>query len=152
MNAACIRHSDRVQRLPSIFAPSNNEAVARQVQRLSTEEEELAMNKIALIATGLLIATSAAASANSIDATRDRQADRIEHGRETGKITWTEGLKLRAEQNRIARTEAEYKEKGYLTKSERRDLRERQEEAAEHISEKKNNGWSRVWWLPRFGR
>ena len=47
------------------------------------------MNKIALIATGLLVATSAAASAHDIDATRDRQADRIEQGRETGRITWT---------------------------------------------------------------
>jgi hypothetical protein len=124
----------------------------RQVQRLPTEEEELAMKKIALIATGLLIATSAAASANSIDATRDRQADRIEHGRETGKITWTEGLRLRAEQRRIARTEAEYEAKGYLTKSERRDLRDRQDTAAEHISEEKNNGWRRIWWLPRVGK
>jgi hypothetical protein len=124
----------------------------RQVQRLPTEEEELAMKKIALIATGLLIATSAAASANGIDATRDRQADRIEHGRETGKITWTEGLRLRAEQRRIARTEAEYEAKGYLTKSERRDLRDRQDTAAEHISEEKNNGWRRIWWLPRVGK
>ena len=110
------------------------------------------MNKIALIATGLLIATSAAASANSIEATKERQADRIEHGRETGKITWTEGLRLRAEQRRIARAEVEYKEKGYMTSSERRDLRNRQEEAAEHINEEKNNGWSRVWWLPRVGK
>jgi hypothetical protein len=124
----------------------------RQAQRLPTEEEELAMKKIALIATGLLIATSAAASANSIDATKDRQADRIEHGRETGKITWTEGLRLRAEQRRIARTEAEYEAKGYLTKSERRDLRDRQDTAAEHISEEKNNGWRRIWWLPRVGK
>ena len=84
------------------------------------------MKKIALIATGLLIATSAAASANSIDATKDRQADRIEHGRETGKITWTEGLKLRAEQRRIANTEAQYEEKGYLTKSERRTVQNMQ--------------------------
>ena len=110
------------------------------------------MKKIALIATGLLIATSAAASANSIDATKDRQADSIEHGRETGKITWTEGLRLRAEQRRIARTEAEYEAKGYLTKSERRDLRDRQDTAAEHISEEKNNGWRRIWWLPRVGK
>ena len=110
------------------------------------------MNRIALIATGLLVATSAAASANSIDATRDRQADRIEHGRETGKITWTEGLRLRAEQHRIARTEAEYEAKGYMTKSERRTVRGMQEEAAEHITEEKNNGWSRLWWLPRVGK
>src|SRR5262245_4552992 len=80
-------------------------------------KRSLAMNKIALIATGLLIATSAAASAHDIDATRDRQADRIEQGRETGKITWTEGLALRAEQRKIARTEANYEEKGYMTKS-----------------------------------
>ena len=111
------------------------------------------MKKIALIATGLLIATSAAASANSIDATKDRQADRIEHGRETGKITWTEGLKLRAEQRRIARTEAEYEAKGYLTKSERRDLRDHAGRRPLSTSaEEKNNGWSRIWWLPRVGK
>jgi len=110
------------------------------------------MKNIALIATGLLIVTSAAASANSIDATRDRQADRIEHGRETGKITWTEGLRLRAEQNKIARTQAAYEDKGYVTKSERRTLRNMQSDAAEHISDEKNNGWSRVWWLPRVGK
>lgn len=110
------------------------------------------MNKIALIATGLLIATSAAASAHDIDATRDRQADRIEQGRETGKITWTEGLALRAEQRKIARTEANYEEKGYMTKSEHRVIRNMQEDAAEHITDKKTNGWSRAWFLPRVGR
>jgi hypothetical protein len=110
------------------------------------------MNKIALIVTGLLVATSAAASAHNIDATRDHQADRIEDGRESGKITWTEGLRLRAEQRRIARTEAAFESKGYLTKSEHRTIREMQEDAAEHIAEEKNNGWRRVWWLPRFGR
>ncbi len=110
------------------------------------------MNKIALIATGLLVATSAAASAHSIDATRDLQADRIEHGRETGRITWTEGLRLRAEQHRIARTEAEYEAKGYMTKSQHHTIRDMQEDAAEHISEEKTNGWSRVWWLPRVGK
>ena len=110
------------------------------------------MNKIALIATGMLIATGAAASAHDIDGTRDRQADRIEQGRETGKITWTEGLRLRAEQRRIARTEAAFESKGYMTKSEHRVIRYMQNDAAEHISEEKNNGWSRIWWLPRVGR
>jgi hypothetical protein len=110
------------------------------------------MNKIALIATGLLIATSAAASANGIDATKDRQADRIEHGRQTGKITWTEGLALRAEQNRISRTEAAYEAKGYLTKSERRTIQGMQADAADHIKEEKTNGWSRLWFLPRVGK
>lgn len=110
------------------------------------------MNKIALIATGLLIATSAAASAGSIDATKARQADRIEQGRETGKITWTEGLALRAEQRKIARTEAAYEDKGYLTKSERRTIKNMQADAADHITDKKTNGWSRAWFLPRVGK
>ncbi len=110
------------------------------------------MNKIALIATGLLMATTAGASAHSIDARRDRQADRIEQGRETGKITWTEGLKLRAEQNRISRVEADYRSDGYLSTSERRKLRNMQDEASEHIAEEKSDGWRRAWWLPRVGR
>lgn len=110
------------------------------------------MNKTALIAAGLLVATTAAASAHSIDATQERQANRIEQGRETGKITWTEGLKLRAEQKRISRTEASYKADGYLSKSERRNLRDMQESAAENIAHEKNDHWRRAWWLPRFGR
>jgi hypothetical protein len=110
------------------------------------------MNKIALIATTLLIATTAGASAASIDATKDRQADRIERGRETGKITWTEGLKLRAEQRRIANKEAAYRSDGHLSTSERNKLKGMQADAAQNISDQKNDGWRRVWWLPRVGR
>jgi len=110
------------------------------------------MNKIALIATSVLIATTAGASAASIDGTQTRQAKRIEQGRETGKITWTEGLKLRAEQNRIAKTEANYRSDGYLSTSERRKLRAMQENASEHIADEKSDGWRRAWWLPRVGR
>jgi hypothetical protein len=110
------------------------------------------MNKIALIATGLLLATTAGASAASIDAKKDHQADRIEQGRESGKITWTEGLALRAEQNRIAKVEANYREDGYLSTSERRKLRAMQDNASEHIADEKSNGWRRAWWMPRFGR
>ena len=109
------------------------------------------MKNAILIATSLLLASTAAASAASIDAVRDHQADRIEQGRETGKITWTEGLRLRAEQNKIARTEADFRSDGYLSASERRKLRVMQNEAAEHIGDEKHNGWSRVWWLPRVG-
>jgi hypothetical protein len=152
MNAGCIRHSDRVQRANGIFPAIKQRGLASRAQRLPTEEEELAMKKIALIATGVLIATTAGAYANSIDDTRDRQSDRIEHGRQTGKITWTEGLRLRAEQKRIARTQSAYEDKGYLTKSERRTLKNMQSDAAEHISEEKSNGWSRIWWLPRVGK
>jgi hypothetical protein len=103
------------------------------------------------MATTLLIATTAAASAHSIDSTQAHQATRIEQGRQTGKITWTEGVKLRAEQNRIAKLEAEFRSDGYLSPSERRKLRLLQKEASEHISHERHDGWRRAWWLPRVG-
>ncbi len=109
------------------------------------------MNKVALIATTLLVATTAAASAASIDGTQAHQAKRIEQGRETGKITWTEGLKLRAEQNKIKRTEAEYRSDGHLSTCEYRKLKTMQKEASKHIAQEKHDGWQRVWWLPRVG-
>ena len=99
-----------------------------------------------------MIATTAAASATSVKGTQERQADRIEHGRETGKITWTEGLKLRAEQDKIARKEAEFRSDGYLSKSENRELEEMQHDASKHIAHEAHDGWKRAWWLPRVGR
>lgn len=110
------------------------------------------MNKIILAATTALIATTAVASADTISRRQAQQADRIEQGRQTGSITWTEGLKLRAEQKRIARTEDAYKDKGYLTRSERREIRNMQNEASANISEKKENGRERAWFLPRVGK
>jgi len=110
------------------------------------------MTRIELIASTLLIATTAAASAASIDATQSRQAKAIEHGRQSGKITWTEGVQLRAEQNRIARREAELRSDGYLSGSDRRELQALQRKAWQHIGKEKRDGWRRVWWLPRVGR
>jgi hypothetical protein len=109
------------------------------------------MKKVFLIATSLLMAGTAAASAHSVNSTQNQQAKRIEHGRQTGKITWTEGLKLRAEQNRIARKEAEYRSDGYLSKSEYRDLKAMQKDASKHIAKEKHDGWKRASWLPRVG-
>ena len=83
---------------------------------------------------------------------QDSQANRIEQGRKTGKITWTEGLKLRAEQKRIANKEAQFKSDGYLSKSERRQLRYLQNDAAEHIADEKSDARRRAWWLPRVGK
>ncbi len=110
------------------------------------------MNKIILATATALIATTVVASAASISDRQDYQADRIEQGRKTGKITWTEGLKLRAEQKRIANKEAQYKSDGYLSKSERRSIRYMQNDASEHIADEKNDGRRRVWWLPRVGK
>jgi hypothetical protein len=110
------------------------------------------MNKIILATATALIATTAVASAASINDRQEYQANRIEQGRKTGKITWTEGLKLRAEQKRIANKEAQFKSDGYLSKSERRSLRYMQNDAAEHIADEKSDGRRRVWWLPRVGK
>jgi hypothetical protein len=110
------------------------------------------MNKIIIAAATALIATTAVASAASMNDRQEYQANRIEQGRKSGKITWTEGLKLRAEQKRIANKEAQFKSDGYLSKSERRSLRYMQNAASEHIADEKTDGRRRVWWLPRVGK
>jgi hypothetical protein len=110
------------------------------------------MNKIILATATALIATTAVASAASINDRQEYQAKRIEQGRKTGKITWTEGLKLRAEQKRIANKESAFKSDGYLSKSERRTLSYMQNNASENIADEKNDGRRRVWWLPRVGK
>ena len=109
------------------------------------------MKKVFLIATAAIIATTGIASAHSIDSVQARQAKRIEHGRESGKITWTEGLKLRAEQRRIARKEAEFRSDGRLSGYEYRKLRKMQREAGKHISQEKHDSKKRASWLPRVG-
>jgi hypothetical protein len=109
------------------------------------------MKKVLFIAASALIATTAVASAASINGKQSYQANKIEKGRESGKITWTEGLKLHAEQKKIARAEAEFKSDGYLSTSERRKLAKMQHDAGKDIAKAKNNSWSRVWWLPRVG-
>ena len=111
------------------------------------------MNKIALIAASVLIATTATASAHStsIDARQAWQAERIEAGRKSGLITWFEGLKLRGEQKRISRQKAKYRADGHLSYSERKKLQHLQHKAKRHITNETYDGWRRAWWLPRFG-
>ena len=100
----------------------------------------------------LAIAAPAVAAAGPVDDRMARQADWIERGRENGTITWTEGLKLRAEQNRIARTKTTLEAKGYLTKSDRAKLTDMQSEAAKNIRYESRDGWRRLWGLPRVGK
>ncbi|WP_295559989.1 hypothetical protein [uncultured Hyphomicrobium sp.] len=100
----------------------------------------------------LAIAVPAIASANTIDDRQDRQAERIERGRNNGSITWTEGIKLRAQQNRIARTEAALKADGSLSKSDRAKLTEMQNDASASIRSESHDGWHRLWGLPRVGK
>jgi hypothetical protein len=110
------------------------------------------MTKIAALTLALLTLAPITAMANSIDDRQANQASRIERGRETGSITWTEGIKLRAEQRKIKRTEARLESDGYLSKSDRRTLTKMQSKASEDIYAEKHDGWRRASWLPRVGR
>ncbi len=110
------------------------------------------MNRTIPLALILAIAAPAAASADAIGNRMDRQADRIEHGRETGSITWTEGMKLRAEQKRISRTKTAMETKGYLTRHDRAKLAGMQTKASKNISKESNDSWHRLWGLPRVGK
>ncbi len=115
------------------------------------------MSKTLAIATGLLIATSASAFAHTpthadIEAREQRQLGAIEQGRQDGSITWSEGLKLRAEQKRIKQAEEAYEADGHLSLGERRNLRALQDQARQDIVSEKSDGWHRPRWLPRWGR
>lgn len=110
------------------------------------------MNRTIPLALMLTIAAPAIASAGAFDNRMDRQHARIEQGRQTGDITWTEGNALRAEQNRIARTKARMESKGYLTRKERAQLAEMQNDASQNIRHKSHNRLHRLWGLPRVGK
>lgn len=114
------------------------------------------MTRLAIFTTGILIATSAAALAHTpshanIEAREQAQLNAIERGRQDGSITWSEGLKLRAEQQRIKQAEEAYEADGRLSRPERANLTALQNQAHQDIDAKKNNGWFRLWWAPRVG-
>jgi hypothetical protein len=109
------------------------------------------MNNIALIAAGILAATSTIAAAHSNDARQAEQWNQIEQGRNNGSITWREGIKLRRQQAEVARIEAEMKADGRLSRNERRALHQVQDQTQNSISREANDGWQRPWWLRRFG-
>jgi len=104
------------------------------------------------LALALLIAAPALASATTIDNRQARQADRIEHGRQTGEITWTEGLKLRKQQRDIARLKTELESDGPLSRADKARLTRKQNEASRSIRSAANNTWHRAWFLPRVGK
>ncbi len=108
--------------------------------------------KTIIAAAAILVAASSAAFAYSADTRLRAQNNRIEAGRESGQITWREGIRLRRQQADIMRAQARLRADGYLGRSDRRTLHLMQDEAARDIARKQNNGWWRVWWLPRFGR
>ena len=110
------------------------------------------MRKISPVVVGLLLATTAAAHADGIQNRQTFQLGQIEQGRQDGSITWREGLRLRAEQQRITQVRNDLEVDGRLPKVNRRVLYRMQDEAAEHIEEARNNGRHRLNGLPRVGR
>lgn len=110
------------------------------------------MKLAALIAFTALAASSTVALAGRVDQRQSNQIERIEAGRNTGAITWREGLKLRREQALIARTEAQFKADGHVTRDEKQALAAMQDKARNNIMYQSTDGWQRAWWMPRFGR
>jgi len=110
------------------------------------------MLRTTTLALAALIAIPAVAGAHTFDERQSWQADKIEQGRKSGSITWREGIKLRKQQNDIARTEQALKTDGYLSKSDRAKLAKMQNEAAADIRAEKTDGWRRWWLAPRVGR
>jgi hypothetical protein len=110
------------------------------------------MKTIAALAAGLLLATTAVASAHSNQARLEEQSAAIELGRRDGGITWREGIKLRKQQALIARRKSELEADGRLSRSDRRELHSLQDEAQTTIVREHNDSWRRLWFLPRVGR
>ena len=112
--------------------------------------------KIAILAGAIVLASTAAASANDwygglrdIDARRAWQARRIENGVRSGQFTWREYRFLRHEQARIAADERRAKADGYVSGYERRRLGRELDQANRDIYRLKHNGrvawWRRYW-------
>lgn len=110
------------------------------------------MTRLIPLAVLVAIAAPGAAFAGKIDDRREWQAERIEQGRNDGSITWTEGIKLRAEQRRITRKEAQLASDGYLSASDRRVINDMQNTATRNIKSESNDGWHRLFGLPRVGK
>jgi hypothetical protein len=108
-------------------------------------KENAAMIRIALIALALAATTTAASAhdygrADRIDAREAAQARRIQQARRAGELTWYETLKLKAEQRRIYRMEADAKRDDYVSRSEARRIQAAQDEASRSIYRESHDG------------
>ena len=80
---------------------------------------------------------------NAIDQRQHNQADRIRQGVRSGELTKSEARGLVKEKREIRQTERQYKSDGVLTRDERRDLRQEQNQASRHIYKEKHDGEKR---------
>jgi hypothetical protein len=104
-----------------------------------------------VLAAALLVLGSTLASAHTIEQRQTEQRYQIETGREKGSITWLEGRRLRAEQQKIMRVENSLKADGALSARDRRILRTLQNDAEAHIVAEKTDNRRRWRFLPRIG-
>jgi hypothetical protein len=106
--------------------------------------------KLAAIGAAAVMASAFSASAHSIENRSVEQRLTIEQGRQSGSITWLEGRRLRAEQQKIIRIEQALKSDGRLSGKDRRVLKTLQDQAeARIVAEKTDNRRRRF--LPRIG-
>lgn len=113
------------------------------------------MNKLAILAIGLLVAgtaTVASAGDTAFDRKRAQQLSDIEHGRRTGALTWREGLQLRREQRRLEILRSQLEADGHLSRQDRETLKDAQSDAGAHIHYESSDARRRKSWLPRFGK
>ncbi|MBU2581626.1 MAG: hypothetical protein KJ622_07895 [Alphaproteobacteria bacterium] len=105
----------------------------------------------AALATSYLPA--AAHDDGKVNARQERQVEFIERGRKSGKITWREGLRLRAEQRRIHALENHLRNTGgHLTYAEAERLNKLLDQSRRNIRQEKHDGHRRWAILPRVGR
>ncbi len=105
----------------------------------------------AALASAFVVAGTAGASAHSIEQRQINQRLAIEHGRQSGSITWLEGRRLRAEQQRIMQVEKALKADGHLSHADKRILADMQDEARANIVAETTDRRNRWRFLPRIG-
>jgi hypothetical protein len=105
---------------------------------------------LAALAAAVLVSSTVVASAHSAEDRSIEQRLAIEKGRQTGSITWVEGLRLRSEQKKINQVESTLNSDGRLSAKDKRVLRTLQDEAEAHIVSEESDGRRRRF-LPRIG-
>jgi hypothetical protein len=105
---------------------------------------------LAALAGAAITTATVSASAHSIEQRSIEQRLTIEQGRQSGSITWLEGRRLRAEQQKINRVEQALKSDGKMSGKDKRVLKTLQDQAeARIVAEQTDNRRRRF--LPRIG-
>jgi len=124
------------------------------------------MTRIATLATSALVLAAAAAAAivfatgasasgyksKHLDHAAGHVERRYESGRQSGSITYFEGLRVRRALREYRTLESSYKADGRLSGYERRSLARKLAETRSTVKAASHNGYRRAGVLPRVGR